>query len=62
MKCSHRKIVGPCKTRFKIYCSFCLSNNDPNGISPTDLSMFPLIYIYVAFLFLSYFGRDGRGN
>ena len=50
------------KTRFKIYCSFWLSNNDPNVISPIDFPIFPLIYICVTFLFISYFGGDGRGE
>ena len=56
------KLQDPCKTRFKIYCSFWLSNNDPNVISHLYFPIFPLIYIYSAFLFISSFGGDGRGG
>ena len=31
-------------------------------ISPPDFPIFPLIYIYGAFLFISSFGGDGRGG
>ena len=48
--------------KFKIYCSFWLSNNDPNVISPLYFPIFPLIHINGAFLFISSFGGDGRGG
>ena len=44
------------------YALFWLSNNYPNVITSLYFPIFPLIYIYGAFLFISSFGGDGRGG